>query len=115
MLTVEKLKEWGADTGEAMARCLNNEGFYLMLVGKEMADPNFEKLDTAVRSGDLEAGFEAAHSLKGVLMNLALTPLSRPVVTITELLRNREVPEGGFDALLEEIARRKKELNGLNQ
>ena len=48
-------------------------------------------------------------------MNMALTPLSRPVVTITELLRNRQVPESGFDALLEEIARRKTELSGLHQ
>ena len=32
MLTVEKLKEYGADTGEGLNRCMNNEAFYLRLV-----------------------------------------------------------------------------------
>ena len=77
MLTTEKLREWGANTEEGLGRCLNNEAFYLRLVGKSIQDPAFGKLDEACGAGDLERAFEAAHSLKGVTANLALTAPSR--------------------------------------
>ena len=89
MLTIEKLRAWGADVDEAMERCLNNEAFYLRLVDKALQDPNFDGLKDAVASGDLDRGFEAAHALKGVMANLALTPVLVRVQEITELLRSR--------------------------
>ena len=89
MLTVEKLRAWGANVDEAMARCLNNEAFYLRLVDKGLQDPNFDRLKEAIAAGDLDRAFEAAHALKGVLANLALTPVLDPVREITELLRSR--------------------------
>ena len=46
-------------------------------------------LEDAVASKDLDKAFDAAHSLKGVLGNLALTPVYQPVYEITELLRER--------------------------
>ena len=89
MLTIEKLRAWGADVDEAMERCLNNEAFYLRLVDKALQDPNFDRLKDAVGAGNLDKGFEAAHALKGVMANLALTPILIRVQEITELLRNR--------------------------
>ena len=89
MLTIEKLRAWGADVDEALVRCLNNEAFYLRLVDKALQDSNFEKLKEAIFSGDLDRAFDAAHALKGVLANLALTPILEPVREITELLRSR--------------------------
>ena len=38
MLTIETLKEFGADVNEGLNRCMNNESFYLMLIGKALAD-----------------------------------------------------------------------------
>ena len=32
MLTIEKLRTFGADVDEGLARCMNNEGFYLRMV-----------------------------------------------------------------------------------
>ena len=89
MLTIEKLNEFGANTNEALERCMNNEAFYLMLVEKELKDDSLERLDAALKEGNLDSGFEIAHSLKGVLANLSLTPLYDVVVEITELLRSR--------------------------
>lgn len=87
-MTVEDLKRLGANTEEGLARCLNNEQFYLRLAEKALRDDAmFEKLGTALDQGDLTVGFEAAHALKGVLANLSLTPLLDPVSEITELLR----------------------------
>ena len=89
MLTVEKLSEFGANTNEALERCMNNEQFYIMLVEKALKDDSLERLDAALKNGNLDEGFEIAHSLKGVLGNLSLTPLYEIVVEITELLRSR--------------------------
>lgn len=87
MLTVEKLRAYGANVEEGLTRCMNNEGFYLKLVNMAMDDKGVEKLQAAVEAGDRKAAFEAAHALKGMLGNLALTPVSEPASEITELLR----------------------------
>lgn len=89
MLTIENLREWGADTDEALVRCLNNEAFYIRLVSKAIQEPAFEKLREAIAEKDLDRAFEQAHALKGVNANLALTPLTKPVSEMTELLRSR--------------------------
>ena len=111
MLTVEKLKAFGADTAEGVSRCVNNETFYLRMVGMALSDANFEKLENAVRAGDKDAAFEAAHALKGVLSNLSLTPILDPVVEITELLRSRA--DADYDAILLRILAKKRELDSL--
>ena len=89
MITIEKLTEYGADTAPGLSRCMNNEGLYLRLVGKVLEDTNFEALEKALSAGNLDAGFEAAHALKGVLGNLSITPLYDKVCAVTELLRSR--------------------------
>ena len=89
MLTMDALQAYGANTQEGLGRCLNNEAFYLRLVNMAVKDANFQKLHDALTQGDLDAGFEAAHALKGVLRNLALTPLLAPIGEVTELLRAR--------------------------
>ena len=89
MLTIEKLNEFGANTNEALERCMNNEQFYIMLVEKALKDDSLERLDAAIKNENLDEGFEIAHSLKGVLGNLSLTPLYEVIVEITELLRSR--------------------------
>ena len=43
----------------------------------------------AIDAGDLNTAFERAHSLKGVMGNVALTPLFEPISEITEELRAR--------------------------
>jgi len=90
MLTLQALKQWGADTDEGMQRCLNNEAFYLRMVGKMKGDTRVLDLEEAVSRKDWKTAFEHAHALKGVLANLALTPALRPVSEITECLRASE-------------------------
>ena len=53
MVTLEQLRDWGADVDAAMLRCLNNEAFYLRLVGKAVREPSFEALREALEAGDL--------------------------------------------------------------
>ena len=89
MITIDTLKEFGADVNEGMARCLNKEDFYLKMVNMGINDPRFASLKDVLASGNLDAAFEQAHALKGVLGNLALTPIFKPVSEMTELLRSR--------------------------
>ena len=101
MLTIETLKEFGADVNEGLNRCMNNESFYLMLIGKALADNRLEQLEEQLSNKDLDGAFESAHALKGMYANLSLTPLSKPIIEMTELLRSRT--EMDYSSLLDEV------------
>ena len=110
-MTVEALRGWGADTREGLARCMNNEALYLRLVGMLAEEAQFAKMRQAVAEGKLQEAFEAAHALKGVLANLALTPLYTPVSEITEMLRAKT--ETDYGPLLDETDARLRALQAL--
>jgi len=103
MLTVEGLRAYGANADEGLARCFNNEAFYLRLVGMGLADPNFDRLREAMAADDAKAAFEAAHALKGSTGNLALTPIFTPVCALTERLRGQDGIAPEARALADEI------------
>ena len=110
MLTIEKLRAYGANVDEGMGRCMNNEAFYLRLVNMAADDGGFEKLRAAMASGDRKESFEAAHALKGMLGNLSLTPVSRPASELTELLRSETGNAADGGPLLEEILAQREKL-----
>ena len=100
MLTLEDLKQYGADVETGLARCINNEAFYLKMVKMALADLSGKnQLEKAMAEGDVKSAFEAAHSLKGVYGNLSLTPLFVPVSELTEILRAGSM--AGVEPLLE--------------
>ena len=111
MLTVEKLRAYGAQVDAGLDRCMKNEAFYLRLVQMELNDPNFAALEAALSAGDQKAAFEAAHALKGAVGNLALTPIFEPVNEITELLRSANAADTGN--LLPRIQKAYQELKAL--
>ena len=111
MLTIAALNELGADTGSGVARCMNNEAFYLRLVGMALRDDGYERLREAVEGGDLKEGFERAHALKGMLGNLALTPLFQPASEMTELARTGS--DADYASLCDGIFDRLRELQAL--
>ena len=110
-MTIESLRQFGADVDDGVTRCAGNEAFYLRMIDKIKADPGFDQLDAAVREGRLEDGFKAAHALKGVLGNLSLTPLYKPVEELTELLRAKK--DMDYTPLLDEIRAKKEEFYSL--
>jgi HPt (histidine-containing phosphotransfer) domain-containing protein len=111
MLTIETLKEFGADVNEGLNRCMNNESFYLMLIGKALADNRLEQLEEQLINKDLDGAFESAHALKGMYANLSLTPLSKPIIEMTELLRSRT--EMDYSSLLDEVKTQFTKLKNL--
>jgi HPt (histidine-containing phosphotransfer) domain-containing protein len=65
----------------------------------------------AIKKGDLEAAFHVAHSLKGVLGNLSLTPLYDVIYNMTEFLRNRT--EMDYNPYIEKYEKSYQELVAL--
>ncbi len=111
MLTVDALRAYGADVTTGLARCVNRDSLYLRLVKMVPSNDGFAKLEAALAAHDYEAGFQAAHGIKGAVTNLALDPLSKPVIEITEHLRAKE--EMDYQPLLKEILEKRDELAAL--
>ena len=111
MLTIDALKEFGADTEEGLGRCLGNEALYLRLVGTVPGEPNFDKLAEAIEQKDLDTAFEMAHALKGALGNLSLTPIAGPVSELTELLRART--DMDYSELLQKVLAGREALRAI--
>ena len=111
MLTIDALKTYGADVNDGLARCMNNQDFYFRLIEKALEDKNFAALEDALANKDLPAAFEAAHSLKGVTGNLALTPIYSPILEMTELLR--EGKEIDYSDYLSLVMKKRDELKSL--
>lgn len=84
---LKMLTEWGCDIPAALQRCGGDTEFYLHWVSEFVRDPDFEKLNLAIRSKNYEAAFEAAHRLKGSSGTLGLTPLYEAVCAVVENLR----------------------------
>ena len=111
MITIEKLNSYGANASEGLARCFGNEALYLRLVATIPEDAVFERLKKSLDEKNLDAAFEAAHALKGVLGNLSLTPLYTIAVEITELLRNRTQMD--YSELVTKLFEKQSELGKL--
>ena len=90
MLTIEKLQQYGVNTKEGLARCMNMEAFYFRMLGMGLKNDSFEKLGKALEEKNLDEAFEQAHALKGVVGNLALTPIYNPLADMTEMLRAKK-------------------------
>ena len=101
MLTIEKLKHFGCNTDEGLMRCMNNEAFYFRMIGILKDSPDFDNLYKTIDAKDYKAAFVCAHTLKGVVGNLSITPLFRPIQEITEYLRNNT--EMDYSVLINEI------------
>ncbi len=111
MMTVDDLRKAGADTDSGVVRCVGKEDFYLRLVGMALADEQYDALRQAIEEKDFSAAFGYAHALKGVLANVSLTPLLRPVEEMTEALRAGK--DMDYGPLLEEMTRQLELFRGL--
>lgn len=86
----EIFEAYGADYQTTMARFMGNEPMYLKFLDMLFRDDNLKKLGDALKQKDHEEAFAAAHTLKGVVGNMGLTPLYDAVCTLVEPLRAGE-------------------------
>lgn len=90
MLTIETLQSYGVNTKEGLSRCMNMEKFYFRMLGMGLKNDSFDKLEKLLAEGNLEEAFEQAHAIKGVVGNLAITPIYDKIADITEALRAKK-------------------------
>ena len=92
----------GGDYAEVMGR-LRTEERVLRFLKMVADDPSFSQLTEAVEAGNAEEAFRAAHTLKGVCMNLSLTRLAASSRVLTEALRDKKVLDDNIVALFNAV------------
>ena len=93
MSMVSELQELGADVNDAMQRFMNNASLYERMLGKLPATVNDKPVMEFIEAGDIKTAIENAHTLKGVMGNLSVTPLYKAYTEITNLLREDKPEE----------------------
>ena len=80
----------GADFEDVIGR-LGSESLVQRFALKFIDDGSYGALTEALGEGDAESAFRAAHTLKGVCLNLGLKNLYTVSSELTEKLRGREL------------------------
>lgn len=70
-----RLEKAGMDVAGALERFMGNDALLERFLNKFLSDSNYEKLAAAIDAEDKETALTAAHTLKGVCGNLAMTEL----------------------------------------
>lgn len=79
----------GGNYADILSRFRTEERITKFLL-KVADDKSFELLTTSLDERNLPEAFRAAHTLKGVCLNLSLTRLQESASKLTEALRGRE-------------------------
>ena len=77
------------DYTEVLGR-LMNERIVTKFVCKFVQDPTYSNLEQALQQHQAEEAFIAAHTLKGLCLNLGFSHLGKIVSDLTELLRPKD-------------------------
>lgn len=91
MALLEDLSDLGADTNDALKRFMGNRELQELLM-KEIPPSVEANGDVAaeIDAGNIEGAIQKAHTLKGNMGNLSITPLYKAYTEITNLLRAGE-------------------------
>lgn len=92
----------GGNYDEAFTRLRSDERIARFLK-KLLDDGSFALLETSLETKDVETAFRAAHTLKGVCMNLSVTTLFESTNAITEALRGRTEYGDELKAMFEKV------------
>ena len=93
MTVRECYEELGSDFDKVLSR-LVSEALVKKFALKFLDDPSFGQLETALADKDAETAFRAAHTLKGICLNLGFDNLFAPSQELTEKLRGATTIEG---------------------
>ena len=102
------IKEFYASLGvnsEDPLRRFGSQALLRKYLNRLLSDQTFDTLGAALAQGDCEQAFRAAHTLKGVALNLDLGPVVQFSSQLAEALRHAQSipPEAG--PLYEELSR----------
>ncbi len=93
---------YGGDYDMTMSRLMDDQTLYLELLDMLLADDSLSQLETVIQRGDLTAGFQLAHTLKGIVGNLGLDPLYAACAALVEPLRAQD-SDAPYPLILDEL------------
>ncbi|MCR5773823.1 MAG: Hpt domain-containing protein [Lachnospiraceae bacterium] len=111
-MTIDSLREFGANVDEGLERCMGMTDFYIEMVELGIGDERFDALGPLLKEKNYDEAFENVHALKGVIGNLSLTPLYKTIDKITEHLRARD--DVDYGPLYDELIRQRDEIKNLS-
>lgn len=107
-----ELSKYGIDYVDAMDRMDDNPDFYKKLAMKYLTNDQYVDLVAAMEVKDFDAGYKAAHTLKGVAGNLSFATLYKAATAVSNALKEGEYQAA--EKLMPEVeAAHKKVLEGL--
>ncbi len=112
-MTIEECyKKMGANYQDVIKR-LPSVSMIEKFALKFREDTSFQELETALNEKQVDLAFRAAHTLKGVCMNLGFDHLYKPSFEITESLRasNLDLALQQFDTVKEQYSKTIAALN----
>lgn len=112
-MTIEECyKKMGANYQDVIKR-LPSVSMIEKFALKFREDTSFQELETALNEKQVDLAFRAAHTLKGVCMNLGFDHLYKSSFEITESLRasNLDLALQQFDAVKEQYSKTIAALN----
>lgn len=90
MTIQECYKQIGGDFDDVFGR-FGSESMVQRFAGKFLKDTSFQELKAGIEKGDGEQAFRAAHTMKGICMNLGFHDLYEVSAELTEKLRGRQI------------------------
>ena len=102
-MTVQQCYQaFGGSYEEVISRLRSDERVVRFLL-KVLDDGSYKLLCDSIESGNADEAFRAAHTLKGVCMNLAITRLAISSSALTEALRDNRVISDNLLPLLQQV------------
>ena len=79
------------NVAEGSARVMSNMKLYVKLLTKFRTDNNLGDLEASIAAGDMAKAQNAAHTIKGVAANLALSELFKQCLELETQIKNGAV------------------------
>lgn len=90
--SLSALEACGIDTKEGVERFMNSEELFMKFLLRFLEDTGMEEMMRAYEVGNVTECFHAAHSLKALTGNLAISCLYNLLKTMVEELRSGSFP-----------------------
>lgn len=97
MMTVKECYESMESDYEGVMGRMGSEEMVKRFALKFLDDPSYLNLEKAIQEQNAEEAFRAAHTIKGLCLNLGFDRLYKVSAELTEKLRGRELD--GYEAL----------------
>lgn len=116
-MTVQECYESMGSDFEGVLGRMGSEAMVKRFALKFLDDPSYENLVKAVEEQNAEDAFRAAHTLKGICLNLGLDRLYKVSALLTEKLRGREFDgcEEAYDEVQKEYRNTIDEIRNMTE